>query len=130
MFRIILILLELFLALTAFYGGGALMAKSDGSLLQMSTEWLQKTPFDNYFIPGLILALIVGGAAAIATVLLALRHSQARKSVLFSGLMLGGWISVQLLMVGFVSHLQSAYLALAMLLLLLGWQYKKPLTAE
>lgn len=125
MFRIILILLELFLALTAFYGGGALMAKSDGSLLQMSTEWLQKTPFDNYFIPGLILALIVGGSAAVATVLLALQAPQARKSVLFSGLMLGSWISVQLLMVGFVSHLQSAYLALAIILLLLGWQYKK-----
>lgn len=49
-----------FLGLNGIMGGGMLMLKSDGSLLGMQQGWLDKTPFSDYFIPGLLLLLLNG----------------------------------------------------------------------
>jgi hypothetical protein len=50
----------LFLGISATAGGGLLFLKPDGSLLGMDPGWLDKSPFNTYVIPGLILLLIVG----------------------------------------------------------------------
>ncbi|MCW5906571.1 MAG: hypothetical protein KIS94_01845 [Chitinophagales bacterium] len=55
----LLCLLLLLLSLSAFYGGGALILKPDGSLLQME-PWLNEIPFPNYLIPGIILFVMNG----------------------------------------------------------------------
>lgn len=126
MLRIILILLEVFLALTAFYGGWLLVARPDGSLLQLSLDMIARTPFKNYFFPGLVLMLLVGGSAFLAAILVMVKHNYARKFVLFSSLMLGGWIVGQLFLVGLVNpSLQFGYLTLSVALLLLGWSWRK-----
>ena len=44
----------------AIPSGLTLVLKPDGSGFQMPPEWLQRSPFPNYFIPGLILFLLVG----------------------------------------------------------------------
>jgi hypothetical protein len=49
-----------FLSVNGLFGGGMLMLAPDGSLLGMQANWLDKTPFDNYFIPGLCLFLLNG----------------------------------------------------------------------
>ena len=49
-----------FLALNGIMGGGMLMLKPDGSLLQMQPNWLDQTPFPNFFVPGLFLFLLNG----------------------------------------------------------------------
>lgn len=126
MLRIILILLEAFLTLTAFYGGWLLISQRDGSLLQFSLDMVKDTPFKDFFIPGLVLMLVVGGSGVIAAILLVVRHSQARNAVFFSSIVLGGWIVVQLFLVGFISPpLQLGYLALAVALLLLGSSWRR-----
>lgn len=55
----ILSLLLLFLAAGAIFGGGALIWKPDGSLLHMD-PWLNKIPFGNFLIPGIILFVFEG----------------------------------------------------------------------
>ncbi|MBK7869481.1 MAG: hypothetical protein IPJ74_01760 [Saprospiraceae bacterium] len=75
MMRVLLVLLEAFLALTAFYGGWLLVAQPDGSPLQFSVDMIKDTPFKNYFFPGLVLMLVVGGSAMVAAILLIVNHN-------------------------------------------------------
>jgi hypothetical protein len=52
--------LMLFLSVGAIYGGGRLVAAPDGSLLKMEELWLDKLPFPDFLIPGIILLLFLG----------------------------------------------------------------------
>jgi hypothetical protein len=56
----LLILFLGFLSLNALGGGAALMLSPDGSLLQIRTEWIEQSPFRDFFIPGLILFTVNG----------------------------------------------------------------------
>ncbi len=54
-----------FTALTAIGGGLALATGAEGG--RFPIELLRETPFSSYVAPGLILAGVVGGTAALAT---------------------------------------------------------------
>lgn len=56
----ILIILLILLSANAFYGGTCLILRPDGSLLDIETEWLNKSPFSNFLIPGILLLLSMG----------------------------------------------------------------------
>jgi hypothetical protein len=49
-----------FLSLNGLGGGLVFMIKPDGSLMGMTTEWLAKTPFQSFLIPGICLFLLNG----------------------------------------------------------------------
>lgn len=49
-----------FLSLNALGGGAALLLAPDGSLLQISTAWIEQLPFHDFFLPGLILFTVNG----------------------------------------------------------------------
>ncbi|WP_040948450.1 hypothetical protein [Gorillibacterium massiliense] len=56
----ILIALHIFLGVGALFGGGALMIGPDGSVLKMPSDLMEIKMFPDYFIPGLILFLVLG----------------------------------------------------------------------
>jgi len=58
--RNLLVFLLGFLSLGAFYGGIALLISPDGSMFQMPASLLEKSPFDDFLIPGLILLITFG----------------------------------------------------------------------
>jgi len=70
----VLIALEMFTGLTGVVGGVLLMARPNGSLLQMPPATLstlaRASPFPDFFVPGLVLAGIVGGGMVGAATLL------------------------------------------------------------
>jgi hypothetical protein len=104
-------------ALNAFAGGYYGMSGAE----DVPREWLEGSPFDDYFIPGLVLFLVVGGsllAAAIA-VLAGLRI--ARLAALGAGLVVLAWLAVETLIVGYVSWMQPATTIGALVILLLAW---------
>lgn len=72
-----LIALEAFTGLTALAGGVLLMARPDGSLLRMAPSALaalaRHSPFPDFFVPGLVLAGVVGGGM-LGSAMLLLRH--------------------------------------------------------
>ena len=109
---ILLVVLLLFQAIGALYGGFSLMIEPDGSIMQMPLSWLQPSPFDDYFIPGLILAVVLGlFPVFIVYGLLFMpkwnfrhlnvypRRHWSLTFALYLGIMLVCWINVQLLMV-------------------------------
>jgi hypothetical protein len=56
----LLCLFHLCIGISAFAGGASLMLAPDGSLLGLKIELLKHSPFANYFIPGLVLFLLMG----------------------------------------------------------------------
>ena len=56
----LLVLLLVVEGITAGFGGLSLVLKPDGSGLQLPPEFIQNSPFPNYFIPGLVLFTLVG----------------------------------------------------------------------
>jgi hypothetical protein len=90
--HIALVLLELFIAANAVWGGIMLMTDS----WKLSHEWLDHTFFDSWFLPGVALLLVIGGSQLAAAATLLARRSYAREVSIAAGLVMVGWIVVQL----------------------------------
>jgi hypothetical protein len=79
---------NVFVGLTAIFGGITVATAVD----RFPAEWLTGTPFSSYLIPGLILAVVVGGSAAFAAAAtLRSREAGALASGL-AGTILLGWL--------------------------------------
>jgi len=91
-------------------------------------EWLDGTPFDSYVVPSLILLIAIGGGMGTAAVTLLAQHRPAPELSIGAGLILIGWITVQMLMIapnGGVSWLQPTMLAAGLLVAALGWRLRR-----
>lgn len=117
---ILAIVLLLFNGTGALYGGWNLMTHPDGSTIALSPRFLAQTPFNNYFIPGIVL-FIANGLCSMAALLMVLRKSKfTGHAVLAQGVLLCGWIVVQLYLIGPVYFLQAMLGCVGVLLLLCG----------
>jgi hypothetical protein len=119
-----LVALELFLALNAV--GGAVYAF--GGAEGIDRRWLDGTPFHDYVVPGVVLLVAVGGSLAIAAIRL-LRHPSAWQLSLVAGTILIGWLATETLIIGLVSWMQPATLALALVIVWLSLRLS-PTTAS
>lgn len=112
--RTILLLLTAFVAVTAFLGGLALtlgaLVPSMATVLSPPPDYLVGTPFTSYLLPGLVLALVVGGSHAAAFVLLLRRHPRADLLVTVAAFGVIIWIFIQMIYIPF-SVLQAVYVA-------------------
>lgn len=106
------------LALNAFAGGYYGMAGAKG----VPVVWLTGSPFNNYFIPGLILFVFVGGSAMIAALALFLDFPRAREMAFLSAGMVFIWLIVQVAIIGYVSWMQPTTGAIAFIILFLTWK--------
>ena len=90
MARITLLVTGAFVGLTAIGGGIALATGLEGD--RFPVAMLAGTPFDSYAVPGLLLSVVVGGSAAVATLVL-LRNVQIGAVLAqVAGVVLMGWI--------------------------------------
>ena len=94
--RLLLIVADAFLALTAIAGGIGLLA----GLNRPPVDLLQGSPFSDYTIPGLSLLVIVGGGALLTTVLLLRRHPYATLIAGASGIVIIGFEMIEILIIG------------------------------
>ena len=95
--RVVLLVLDAFMALSAIGGGIALMLGA----LPIPISYLEGSPFDSYVVPGVILAVALGGVNAWAFVLLLRRRPFALFAgaiAAFDGLI---WIVVELVWIPF-----------------------------
>jgi cytochrome c oxidase assembly factor CtaG len=107
-----------FLALNAFAGGCYALAGAEG----VPVEWLQGSAFPSYFVPGLILFLVVGGTAVLAATAVLARHRRGFDLAKRTGWILITWLIVQLVIIGFVSWLQPATAVAAIAILWLAYR--------
>lgn len=111
-----------FVALNALGGGiyGLLGAKG------IPKEWLEGSPFASYFVPSLVLLFVVGGSLLSATIALFTRSHYARRLVTGSGVVLLLWIGVQVAIIGYVSWMQPAMAASAVMILAMARRLEAP----
>jgi hypothetical protein len=112
--RVSLLTVQAFVAVTAIAGGAALIFGAVNAelatVLSPPGEYLTDTPFTSYLVPGIILAVVVGGIHVLGFVL---GVSRSRWSVIgaaaaaFAVLI---WIFVQMVFIPF-SVLQAVYFA-------------------
>lgn len=102
-----LLALELFVAFWALAGGIGMM----GGGLDLPKEWLDGTPFNDYFVPGLILFVVVGGSMLAASLAVWRRNRFAGPASLAVGSILLIWIIVQVALIGYRSWMQPTFFA-------------------
>jgi hypothetical protein len=118
--RAVTILLAGLLACSALPVGALLVFAPDGSLLGATPAYLDEAPFASYLVPGLVLALLVGGSALAACVLAITRSRAAPLAAALCGTIVVAWIAVQLALITFVSPLHVITLGLGVGLAALG----------
>lgn len=138
MTRVILLIVQGLVAITSMAGGLVMVWGSwpgvDKSALppglQLPEEYLEGSPFSSYLVPGLLLAVVVGGLHTGAFVLLLRRSALASLAAAAAGYSILVWIFVQMALIPF-SALQAAYFGaglaeVGLLLLLLGVASPEP----
>ena len=101
--------LQLFIGIGAVAGGIAVIFTPDGSALRLPLEMLERTPFRNYFIPGLVL-LVVNGLGSLTGGILTLRCFRlAGEIAIILGVFLMLWIMSQVVWFQMVLWLHVVY---------------------
>jgi hypothetical protein len=133
-FALYLLLMCLFLqALSGLFGGIALLLSPSGDLIQIPLWLLSQTPFKNFFIPGMILSLLLGFYPAVVFYGLISRaelkcleifniypeQKGAWTASLYIGIMLVLWIDFEIYFIGYVHYIQTAYALLGVLIIVL-----------
>lgn len=116
-----LLALEAFVALGALYGGVSFLAEPAGRPMGMPLpSEMPGLGFSSWLAPGILL-LLANGLLPILVILGSLKHQPwATRGHLLVGMVLTGWIAVQVLMLGWISPLQPAMLSIGVALLALG----------
>jgi hypothetical protein len=92
--RIALLAIAVFIATSAIEGGVAVM----GGVVfgyELPLAWLAGTPFGDYTIPGLALAIVVGGSALIAAATIFIHREWAVLGPVVAGLVMDGYLVVE-----------------------------------
>ena len=122
MLRTTLIVLEIIIGVAAV--GGGVYALTGAAAVPR--EYLQGTPFRSYFVPGLVLIIVVGGSMLLAATLLLIEASLARIVSLEAGVILIAWIGMQVSLIGYRHWLQPLMGFLGLVIVVLSFLLPSP----
>jgi hypothetical protein len=124
MTKALIIFLLLFNGIGAIYGGSNLILHPDGSSLGITTIWLQNSPFDNFLIPGIVLFVVNGLFSFFVLISVLFNSPMSRFLILTQGVLLIGWIVIQMIMLREVNFLHVTMGSVGVLLLVFGFFYR------
>ena len=119
--RLTLVITETFVALSAFAAGVMFMAVPSGRLMGMTEATLVRSPFRSYLVPGIVLFTVVGGTQALAAWAEIRRWPRAGRLSVVAGVVLAGWIAVQVAMIGLGHPMQPILFVVGVVIAGLGW---------
>ena len=119
--RVLISLLLLLNGVGAIYGGGNLILYPDGSSIQLSSDWLKHTPFENYLIPGIILFITNGLFSLFVLFALLVKLRNYWLLVVAQGAILTGWILIQIVLIQTIYFLHIILGSLGVALIIMGW---------
>jgi hypothetical protein len=122
--KTILFILIGFVALTASISGLLLMSNPDGAILQLSLKLLEGTAFHDYFIPGIMLTILVGATNLFTVWLLIRRDPTAYNWSLAAGIILCAWVIAQIIVLRTVHWMHFMYFVIGLMIALLAFQLK------
>ena len=114
--------LEVLLSIGALGGGLVLMLAPRGEIMPLPLSALAGSPFDTYFMPGLILFGVLGLGPLVAARLVWLRHPLAPAAAFVVGAALVTWVGVEVAIIGYSNEppLQAIYMGLGVAILLVA----------
>jgi hypothetical protein len=123
--KIASVLMLLFNGIGAFYGGIGLISDPTGDKIQLAHHYLDNTPFSNYLIPGIILLVVNGIFSFITIGSIFLKFSKFYIFLIIQGILLTGWLAVQLVLIRtFYAPMHIPLLSIGFLLILAGIYFK------
>ena len=119
--RVTAIILLLFNAIGALWGGFGLIYDPSGKFMQMPLAFLEHSPFSDYLIPGIILFVFNGLLCLVAAFFVIKKHRVYSYFTLFQGLVLVVWLTVQIIMIKiFYFPLHLPYYTIGLALVFIG----------
>jgi hypothetical protein len=118
--RLLAIFLLLLNGIGALIGGWSLMSDPTGVELGLPPSWINRLPFTNYLIPGILLFVINGLLGILCAVGTFARAAGYERFIVTQGVLLMGWILVQVLMLQTVETLHISMLGIGLTLIALG----------
>lgn len=110
--RKILLAVQAVIAVTSILGGGALIVGAtvgENVFVQgLSADYLDGSPFSSYLVPGILLAVVVGGIHSTGYLMLKRRTRGSVLTAAVAGFALLIWIFVQMVFIPF-TVLQAIY---------------------
>jgi hypothetical protein len=119
--RITALLLLFLNAIGALWGGFGLIYDPSGEFMQMPLGFLERSPFNNYFIPGIILFVFNGLLSLLAAISAIIKHKTYPYLIIFQGMVLIIWLTVQILMIQiFYAPLHLPFYFIGIVLIIIG----------
>lgn len=118
--RITTILLLIIISLNALFAGYSFMIDSTGNGLHISADKLRFSPFNNFFIPGVILFVFIGLFSLIAAGFTLFRFQNHATLIVYESVLLIGWILVQMIMLREINFLHVICILAGITLFLFG----------
>lgn len=119
------IFLLIFTGINAIIAGFLFIIAPSGNKMGMSTEYLKNSPFSSYLIPGIILFLVNGVLNLISAFMTIKKHQLYPLLIILQGILLTGWIFVQVLMVRDFNILHFVMGSIGITLIICGFNLKK-----
>jgi hypothetical protein len=124
--------IQAFIGLTAIAGGFRLVSNPSGTL-DIPLEWLSNSPFTNYFIPGLVLLIIIGFGNVLAGMVTFLRKRYTGSLavvlgtflILYMTTFLILYMTIEVWFIDLRNFLQPLYFILGVIELILGLKLVK-----
>lgn len=101
-------------------GGIMLVRDPNGSTLHLPIAALKYTQFKDFIVPGCILTVVVGGSNFAASLTLFLEEKVAAVLTAFAGLVVIGWVVMEITLTHLINWLQFPYLLAGMLTVFLS----------
>lgn len=114
------VILLIVLGIAALAGGGAFIYDPSGGALKMPVSFLEHSPFANYLVPGIILFGIIGIGSTVVAVLTVKKIKYYELYIALKGVILMGWILIQMIMIGNTSILQPILFIYGLVITVLG----------
>jgi hypothetical protein len=113
-------LLLVFTGTSAIYGGANLISYDDGSSLRLSLDLLKHSPFNDYFIPGIVLLTAIGLFSFFVLASLTFNAKNNSLLIFSQGSLLMGWIIVQVTMTQTIHFLHLIFALVGSVLIISG----------
>lgn len=120
LFKYAVIFLLLITALNALVAGGMFIFDPSGIKMGLTTDYLKFSPFNSFFIPGIVLFVINGLLNLFAAVIAVKNYRFAKKIIGLQGILLCGWIFIQTLMVRDVNPLHFIMVLVGIVFIVYG----------
>jgi len=116
--------LQVFIGVGAVAGGLSMILDPSGASLGTPIELLEKTPFETFLIPGVVLFTVNGLGSLTGAAASFGRHRYAGEMALALGAFLVAWVAVQVYWMA-PHWLHALYFVLGVLEAALGWSVRK-----